>query len=565
MPFPLRNVKSILGILLLGVLAGCTGTAAGAATIATMAPPVVTTDELTPTPQGRLQDGKSAQESRPPGAITVWVSAAVPPEVRDSLAYPAGVIFADRASGADFILDVLPGGEERSPVASSRWVYALAAPFPTIPDGVSIQALKSAWRGNKNILPVSTLLVAEDTRQAFAQLWGEPDKDVVQVAPQEDLLERAWSDTGGWAILPFDQLEPRWKVERVSGLSPLDKDFDLDSYPLTVTFGVTGGWAQAAGENLPADMTLVAGNRDPDRLTVVVLTGTTALVRTTALKIEEEGIQYPLEDIRDWLAGADVTHISNEVPFYSDCPPAKPLRREMRFCSDPSYFELLEEAGTDVVELTGNHVLDWGADAFRETLQLYREHNLPYYGGGEDLQDARKPYLVEHNGNRLAFLGCNPVGPENIWATADQPGAASCDMDWMVAQIQQLRADGYLPIVTFQHLEVEDFRIHSAQRTDFRRMAAAGAVIVSGSQSHFPQAMSFVDDHFIHYGLGNLFFDQMTTYNRQEFIDRHVFYDGRYIGTELLTAILEDYARPRPMTAGERSNLLEKVFEVSEW
>ena len=36
---------------------------------------------------------------------------------------------------------------------------------------------------------------------------------------------------------------------------------------------------------------------------------------------------------------------------------------------------------------------------------------------------------------------------------------------------------------------------------------------------------------------------------RQAFIDRHVFYDGKYLGVELLTTLLEESARPRPMTS----------------
>jgi len=109
---------------------------------------------------------------------------------------------------------------------------------------------------------------------------------------------------------------------------------------------------------------------------------------------------------------------------------------------------------------------------------------------------------------------------------------------------------------------------------DFGTLADAGAVIVSGSQSHVPQAMAFDQESFIHYGLGNLFFDQMIYRNefgqivpgtRWEFLDRHVFYDGRYLGTELLTAILEDYARPRPMTDPERAALLAQAFAASGW
>ena len=51
----------------------------------------------------------------------------------------------------------------------------------------------------------------------------------------------------------------------------------------------------------------------------------------------------------------------------------------------------------------------------------------------------------------------------------------------------------------------------------------------------------------------------------QGFIDRHVFYDGRYLGVELLTIQFVDYARPRPMTPAEREALLRAVFAASGW
>ena len=52
---------------------------------------------------------------------------------------------------------------------------------------------------------------------------------------------------------------------------------------------------------------------------------------------------------------------------------------------------------------------------------------------------------------------------------------------------------------------------------------------------------------------------------RQAFIDRHVFYAGRYIGVELLPIVFVDYARPRPMTTDEANELLEAVFSASGW
>jgi poly-gamma-glutamate synthesis protein (capsule biosynthesis protein) len=78
--------------------------------------------------------------------------------------------------------------------------------------------------------------------------------------------------------------------------------------------------------------------------------------------------------------------------------------------------------------------------------------------------------------------------------------------------------------------------------------------------------MEFYQGRFIHYGLGNLFFDQMQALElRQEMIDRHVFYAGRHVSTELLTALLEDFAQPRPMTSDEREAFLRKIFTASGW
>jgi len=187
------------------------------------------------------------------------------------------------------------------------------------------------------------------------------------------------------------------------------------------------------------------------------------------------------------------------------------------------------------------------------------------FGGGIDGEAARQPLLIEHHGNRLAFLGCNFTGPESDWATEVLPGSARCDLEWLSSEVNQLVEDGYLPIVSFQGFEVCEMTPHSTQREMAQQMAEAGAVIVSGSQAHCPQAYDLQGNTFIHYGLGNLWFDQMDWVTRQELLDRYVFYNGRHINTEIKTAILEDSAQPRPMTTEERQVILEMIFNASKW
>jgi hypothetical protein len=511
----------------------------------------------------------SAMPSSPAATATaipqpmLWINPAVPVELRQAIQLPAGVQLAEDPQEATLQFGVQPAGQ-----GQTRWVYALVAPFPTVPDGVRFEDLRAYWQGQgSSDFGDQPLLLSASTRDAFAALWGAPASGVTQVVPFGSLLEWAWAQRPSWALIPFEEIEPRWKVLRVDGVSPLDGDFDLANYPLVVDFGLQGD------EPCPSFASLPAGNRDPQKLTVLVMTGVTALVRATAARMEEKGMTYPGQDVRTWLRQADLTHISNEVSFDTQCPPANPDQTNLMFCSRPEYLQLLEDVGADIIELSGNHLLDWRVESLRQTLDLYRQNGMRYYAAGENLQEARQPLLVEHNGNRLAFLGCNPAGPPSVWASDDRPGVADCDYDWMRAEIGRLRQEGYLPIVTLQYFETYSSLPTVNQDKDFQALAEAGAVIVSGSQAHVPQTMTFAGQSFIHYGLGNLFFDQMKVWvedrliegTRDEFIDRHVFYDGRYLGSELLTAVLEDYARPRPTTPAERVAMLEKIFAESSW
>jgi poly-gamma-glutamate synthesis protein (capsule biosynthesis protein) len=243
----------------------------------------------------------------------------------------------------------------------------------------------------------------------------------------------------------------------------------------------------------------------------------------------------------------------------------------LQFCSSPERIKLLEDVGTDIVELTGNHLADYGNQWLKTTIEMYQQRGWKVYGGGLNQAEARKAITITHNGNKLAFIGCNPNGPKNDWATSTVPGSADCDypnMTYLEDAVRQLSGAGYLVIVTFQYFESYEPRPLPVQYQDFRRIFDAGAVIVSGSQAHLPQAMELRGNGFIHYGLGNLFFDQMDTFwpeTKDEFVDRHVFYDGKYYGVDLLTAQIEDYTKPRPMTTQERETLLNRIFDVSGW
>lgn len=549
-----RRLRKTILICLLAVVTGCAapGTAA----------PTFTPQPARPTEIAPLTPTHTPLPTHTPDLIprTVWIGPGVPTVISDQILSEEGWQPSGETS-ATAQVRVMRSLETQPARQISRWVMALVAPFFSRLESLSSADVIHAWQGQPSRrVGNQPLYMTSETARLLAAAWGPAAEGAVRLVDLGDLAGQAWQDRAAWAIVPFDRLEPRWKVLRVDGVSPYDPDFDPEPYRLTVKIGL---FMDPAGP-MPS---MAAGNRDPQKLTVLAMTGVTALARRTARTMNEKGVEYPAEEVGALLRSADLTHISNEVSFNPDCPPELAQSTDGRFCSAPEYIRLLDAVGADIIELTGNHNLDRGAEAYLYTLDEFARRGWGWFGGGRNEAEANSALVVENHGNRLAFIGCNAAGPDIAWAGSATPGAARCDLDRMEAEVRALRSEGTLPVVTFQAFETDDYMPAPMQRPgDFERMAAAGAVLVSGSQAHFPQGFRLTQGGLIHYGLGNLFFDQVEPWQtRLAFIDRHVFYAGRYLGVDLRTVVLEEYARPRWMTPAERLKFLDTIYSASGW
>jgi poly-gamma-glutamate synthesis protein (capsule biosynthesis protein) len=499
----------------------------------------------------------------------IYVSDSVPQKWQNSIARIPGVTVSQDKHFANLVFEPIKSEPVQPELFKSTLVYAAVAPFFTVTDGLSESQFMALWDGLSDDLPFKNIVVSDNTAQVITDVWGGRGGNV-RIAAEESLLTIAEENPGTIAIIPFDALTPRWKVLKIDGLSPLDKPLEITEYPLAIDFYLYPTSASnlqnsTIGESFKT--LLPETNRDEARMTVLIMTGTTALTRGTAYKIEKYGTDYPIEEVKEWFLSADLRHVSNEIPFVEDCPPGDIYATSLQFCASPGSIEVLEKIGINVVELTGNHENDYGRENFAKTIEEYKKRGWLIYGGGLTEQAAKQAVTTQINGNRIAFIGCNYVGPVTVWANEDAPGAAECDFDYMTAWITKLKEFGYVVITTFQHQESLMYRYNDKYSDTFKVMAEAGADIVQGSQSHFAMSMEFVGNSFIHYGLGNFLFDQMDYEidgQRREFINRHIIYNGKYVNTELLTALLEDYARPTPMTESKRAEFLEIIFNESQ-
>ncbi|MBM2824783.1 MAG: capA 3 [Dehalococcoidales bacterium] len=81
-----------------------------------------------------------------------------------------------------------------------------------------------------------------------------------------------------------------------------------------------------------------------------------------------------------------------------------------------------EGAGFDVMSFACNHAMDYGWDAFYDTLDALKKNNIPVIGAGKNIQEARKPAILERKGTKVGFLAYISIICPGLVAEADIPG-----------------------------------------------------------------------------------------------------------------------------------------------
>ncbi|MCE2452990.1 MAG: CapA family protein [Nitrospinae bacterium] len=249
------------------------------------------------------------------------------------------------------------------------------------------------------------------------------------------------------------------------------------------------------------------------------------------------------------LREADVSFANLELPLSRG---GKPAPEKILLRGAPDMAHALTEAGFDVMAFANNHVLDYGEDAFAETMSLMDSLGVALVGGGMNLTQARKPILIERGSLRVGFLAYCSVIPRGFEATASDPGvnpirAHTAYRPWrdlseypgtppridtwaepahlarMKRDIRNLKKKTDLVVVnhhwgTSMTHEVMDFEREIAHAS-----IDAGADLVLGGHPHVLQAIEFYKGAPIAYSMGNLIFDFEIPFFTDETHDTFLF------------------------------------------
>ena len=390
-------------------------------------------------------------------------------------------------------------------------------------------------------------LVLGESNQARLHAQGFAIHADTELVHDLRLFNALWLSNGKFTLLPFDELHLRLRPLWLDNRPVVDQ---LDDYPLVFDSE--------------------SPNYDSGRLTRITLSGTTALTRHTLAALDNMGVAQASSGIGDYVRRADYFHITNETSIAPGCPQLTEgvLADQSSMCMKGEHAELFDLLDVDVVDLSGNHIADYGYDAFLATLDHFEVRGMQLVGGGRSQAQARQPLILESKDSRIAWLACNAIGPAYALANDDpdaqlgrRPGAAFCNKVWLQEQLAVLSAQYDVVVLTLQFREFSGFMPNDRHTHDYQAYAEWGADVVIGTAQHQPMSIDLYQTRrgetaYIHYGLGNLFFDQEIWGQRRFFMDTLYIYDGRLLSVELFPGIIDDRARPRLLDGQDGFNFL---------
>lgn len=298
-------------------------------------------------------------------------------------------------------------------------------------------------------------------------------------------------------------------------------------------------------------------------ITHFVLTGVTAITRNQGLIMDTAKSDFLIENLLPHVKNADLLHISNEVSIDEPCV-YKSYDPLYKFCVKEKHLKMILDLGADIVELTGNHNLDHGAEAYKKTAAWYKKNNLQTFGGGISPEEANKPLIITlKDGTKLGFIGFNESCPNG--ECADKfVGANRYQKEKAKKVISQMKKELKVDfvIVGTQFDEVDAYTPSPSQAKISYDLLDFGADMVYGSQAHQIQQIEFKQGKPIFHGLGNFLFDQVHRIGvRQAYFLHHYFYKGKLIQSIPVFTFIAKNRKPT-IANEEETNQMKKVVYI---
>ncbi|MDF2546911.1 MAG: hypothetical protein K0R93_1809 [Anaerosolibacter sp.] len=297
----------------------------------------------------------------------------------------------------------------------------------------------------------------------------------------------------------------------------------------------------------------------------ISLLGDILLDGTVGKYIEDYGVDYPWEKVASILGASDIVlgNLETSVGTGGQID----VNKQYSFQSKPETLKGMVNAGVDGVSIANNHILDYGQEGFKQTLEHLDVYGIKYAGGGENLEAAMQPIIWEKKGMKVGLLAFSRIIYDVSWyATDKRPGILSA-YDHYIKHVSETigkareKVDFLIVSVHWgkelaQYPEEDEIKLG-------RLMIDSGADVIMGHHPHVLQGIEFYKDKPIVYSLGNFVFSSTSQLSRKSMIfNLEVTQDG--IINSYVVPVKINHCQPTPIEGAGSEEVIELLNTISQ-
>lgn len=256
----------------------------------------------------------------------------------------------------------------------------------------------------------------------------------------------------------------------------------------------------------PAEKPNTATRSEIDK---ILIAGDIYFSKKTRAAYDEKGLNGIIDDkYIDIISSSDFFVANLECPITNQEESDIDIDKEYYLSTPEKYVKAIKELGIDVMTIANNHILDFGKDAFINTMNILSKNGISFIGAGKNDAEARKPFIKTIRGKKYAFFAASAVVPDESWmASADTLGVSNgYDIATVCKDIGKYRKEVDFVIVYMHWGEELAVRSNSIQKTYAHKLIDFGADLVVGSHPHVTQEIEYYKGRPIVYSLGNFIY-----------------------------------------------------------
>jgi poly-gamma-glutamate synthesis protein (capsule biosynthesis protein) len=276
--------------------------------------------------------------------------------------------------------------------------------------------------------------------------------------------------------------------------------------------------------------------------------------------IYKYGYEHHFKNVRIYLNDSDII-FGNLETIISDIGKDENDIKSIICRGENEFINTIQYAGFNALNISNNHILQHGVDAFQDTINILKNNSIDVIGLRGDNKLICKPVIKVVNGRKIGVLGYSFVN-ENF--LKGELLYACGKKEEILHDIEILKKETDYVIVSC-HWGIEYIDKPSPNiRRMAREMVDSGASIILGHHPHVVQGIEKYRKSIIFYSLGNFLFDFLWNRRSRESIIAQIYLCDDKIEYDINPVFISNKYQVLPMNRTDNFNYKEYIHRITK-